>query len=69
MSTMVPGNVKVNRMCAFCKYWYDPANSAIEPKSTSMGIWLYDREARKKCLQCGLIMSARASCKKYQCKI
>lgn len=25
------------RFCAFCKYWYDPANSAIEPEGGSSG--------------------------------
>lgn len=31
-------NVK-SRKCAFCKYWYDPTNSNISPKSPNMGVW------------------------------
>lgn len=62
-------NVKVNKMCAFCKYWYDPANSTIEPKSPSIGLWKYDSKAKRKCSMNGLDMPARASCKKYECKV
>ena len=27
-------NIKNTKICAFCKYWYDPTNSAIKPKNT-----------------------------------
>ena len=27
-------NIKTAKHCAFCKYWYDSTNSAIEPKYT-----------------------------------
>lgn len=62
-------NVKASKMCVFCRHWYDPGNSAIAPKSPTIGIWKYDSQAKKRCLKNGLNMSARASCSKYECKI
>ena len=66
-------NVKGNqKICAFCKYWYDPTNSAISPKNPYMGIWEYDREATSKCLihksptKCPAHSSG---CSDYVCKI
>ena len=62
-------SLRVNKMCAFCKHWYDPTNSAIEPKAPQLGIWQYDEKAVKKCLLKGLNTPARQSCKKYECKV
>lgn len=62
-------NIKVNRMCAFCEYWYDPGNECIEPKSPNIGLWKYEIKAERKCIQKGLRTQARASCSKYQCKV
>ncbi len=68
MGMMAPCNIKC-KMCAFCKYWYDPTNSAIAPKAPEIGVWLYDKKARCQCLQWGVTKAAGASCKKYECKI
>lgn len=39
-------NVKSGqKLCAFCKYWNDPGNSAISPKLHAVGIWEYDKKA------------------------
>lgn len=62
-------NVKVSKMCAFCRYWYDPSNLTIEPKSPTIGLWKYDSKAKKKCNINGLNMPARASCSRYECKV
>lgn len=62
------GSVKV-KMCAFCKYWYDPNNEAISPKSPAIGLWEYDEKAKRKCMKSGLNVSSRASCKRFECKI
>lgn len=65
---MSVGSAKV-KMCAFCKYWYDPNNETISPKAPAIGLWEYDEKAKRKCLKNGLNMSSRASCGKYECKI
>lgn len=62
-------NLKVNKMCAFCKHWYDPTNSAIAPKAPQIGLWQYDEKARNKCLIQGVNKEARNSCKKFECKV
>lgn len=62
-------NVKANKMCAFCKHWYDPGNSTISPKSPAIGLWTYDSKAKKRCVKNGLNMQARASCGRYECKV
>lgn len=36
------------RRCAFCKYWYDPTNSAIRPKG-GKDMWEYDGNVKNKC--------------------
>lgn len=38
--------------CAFCKRWYDPANSAIRPKQVRAGNREYDRNAANACMDC-----------------
>jgi hypothetical protein len=32
-------NIRHIKKCAFCKYWNDPTNSAIVPKSPAIGLW------------------------------
>mgnify|MGYP007065843000 CR=1 FL=1 len=36
------------RHCAFCKYWYDPTNSAIRPLK-NRGVWEYDITIKCNC--------------------
>lgn len=66
----VKGRIKI---CAFCKYWYDPTNSAISPSDPRMGIWEYDHDAKFPCLQNGNARNLKPShtqaCNKYECKI
>lgn len=62
-------NLSNCKKCALCKYWYDPTNSAISPKSPQINIWEYDEKAKNMCLQKGITISANASCSKYQCKL
>ncbi len=66
---MASVNIKHCRMCAFCKYWYDPTNSAIEPSNPLAGFWHYDKDRREKCLKTNLSKSSFSSCRDYQCKI
>ena len=35
-------DVRYNKRCAFCKYWYDPSNSAIKPVNPKNHSWEYD---------------------------
>lgn len=64
-------NVKNCKKCAFCKHWYDPTNSAIAPKSPSIGLWLINDENQKSmCLKRNVQMAAHASCGLYyECKL
>ena len=62
-------NLKVNKMCAFCKHWYDPTNECIEPKSPIIGMWKYDSKAKRKCLKRGVNTSSRATCVYYEGKV
>lgn len=66
-SFSVNGNIKV---CAFCKYWYDPTNTAIFPKDTRIGAWEYDYEAKKLCIKTNRnCLGGAIACRDYECKI
>lgn len=59
-----------DRRCAFCKNWYDPTNSHIQPHIPHMGQWKYDRSAREKCLlKKGSPMASFNTCPKFESKI
>lgn len=62
-------NIKNIKKCAFCKYWYDPANSAISPRSPQINLWEYDDKAKRKCMQRNYDVQASAFCGKYECKL
>lgn len=62
-------DVKKVKKCAFCKHWYDPTNSAIEPQCASSNLWKFDNSAKCKCLKSNLTMSGGAFCRNYVCKI
>lgn len=63
-------NLKVARKCAFCKYWYDPTNSAIEPKTPAVGLWkITSPSAKCKCTKKNLSTLATSFCNYYECKI
>ena len=62
-------NVKLFKKCAFCKYWYDPCNTHIAPKTPSKNIWEYEVNTRCKCLKKNVQMAAFSSCSNYECKI
>ena len=66
---MMTVNTKTVKKCAFCKYWYDPTNSAISPRSPTTNLCEYDHKAKCKCLQKNYDMKASAFCGKYQCKL
>lgn len=66
---MILDNIKRSRHCAFCKYWYDPINSAIMPKNPKSGLWVFDEKVRKKCLKKNVETPAGSLCREYTCKL
>lgn len=60
-------NSKETRICAFCRFWYDPTNSAIKPK---MGNFFYFEETiSKPCAKRdNLETPAWSSCGHFACK-
>lgn len=63
-------NVKTSKKCAFCKYWYDPANSHIAPVLPRYGQWEFDSKAKERCmLTNSRFMLANQFCSKFECKI
>ena len=53
--------------CAFCKNWYDPTNSAINPRSSAL--WEYDPRKRSRCLERNTETAANQSCGKFVMKM
>lgn len=66
---MAVANVKVARLCAFCKYWYDPTNQHIQPRSPAGGFWEYDPKAKALCQRWSLPKHGNASCPHFEAKI
>ena len=61
-------NEKV-RKCAFCKHWYDPTNSALEP-AFGKGMWRIEPSMKSKCLLNNISKSATsAPCYKFESKL
>lgn len=58
-----------NKRCAFCKYWYDPTNQYIKPKTPTLGMWQYESSAKSMCLAKNNQMSASHQCPKFENKI
>lgn len=46
-------NINTVKVCAFCKYWYDPTNNAINPKIGQL--WEFDTEMDAKCMKNNLL--------------
>lgn len=56
-------NIKHIKKCAFCKYWYDPANSAIAPRDPKIGLWEIKNINQKSfCTKKSIPMIANAFC-------
>lgn len=64
-----PTNIKFNKYCAFCKYWYDPTNQYIQPSDPLHNIWKYETDAKCLCMKKNYPMGAGFNCSKYECKI
>lgn len=66
IDTKVSGRTK---RCAFCKYFYDPTNTAIRPKNPSIGLWEFDSKAKSKCTIRPGEKIANFVCPQFVCKI
>lgn len=56
-------NVKHTKKCAFCKNWFDPACSAIAPKSPAIGMWeIRDINQKCMCMKKNIQMPANGFC-------
>ena len=66
---MMAVNVKQCHKCAFCKHWYDPTNSHIQPKSPRINLWQYDHSATSYCDVKRVDIKADLFCSKYECKL
>ena len=62
-------NIKNVKKCAFCKYWYDPMNTAVSPYSPKINLWKFDDKCKNKCLKKNYEISSSAFCEKYECKL
>ena len=62
-------SLNVNKMCVFCKHWYDPTNECIAPKAPTVKMWLYDNTAIRQCIEKGIRTKATSFCPKYECKL
>lgn len=62
-------DIKCNKFCAFCKYWYDPANKYIEPHIPSSNLWKYESTAKCMCMKKNYQVGAGSYCFQYECKI
>lgn len=65
---MLTANIKHAKICAFCKYWYDPANTAIAPKSVVGGFWEYDETVWNVCKKFGAKKRSGNGCQNYEQK-
>lgn len=63
-------NVKCARHCAFCKWWFDPAWSAIIPHKPTMGLWtVIDEKTRRMCLKRDTERAPLEYCSDFKCKV
>ena len=62
-------NIRSSKICAFCKYWYDPANTAIIPQNVKGGFWQYDDTIWNICQLYGTKRRSGMGCVKYIPKI
>lgn len=64
-------DVRYNKRCAFCKYWYDPSNSAIKPVNPKNHSWEYDEIKSSQCMKNSFNVKRGSwqSCGDWVCKV
>lgn len=63
-------NISINnpkKLCVVCKYWYDPANSALIQDGNT-GWFKYDTNTTNMCTIRRCKKYANGSCEKFECK-
>ena len=68
MQLINTNNTSVKK-CAFCKNWYDPTNSAIQPRDPRSGFWEFNEKEKKVCLLKNIATPAFYCCHKYEGKM
>lgn len=69
---MLMVNIKNRKCCAFCKYWYDPANNHIQPVKPKSNLWKCDLDAKSICSAYDSRFRETKGglyCRKYECKL
>ncbi len=61
-------NPQTSKLCAFCRYWNDPANCHIAPVKNS-SLWEYDANVKSVCIKQKYEIISNASCPNFECKI
>ena len=61
--------IKNLKLCAFCKYWYDPTNEHIRPVAPATHFWEYETSAKCKCLKKNIETKGMGTCSQYVCKL
>ena len=67
--SMKRANLKTQKFCAFCKNWYDPANSHINPVTPKFSIWEFDPTVKSLCRKRNHDTRSNEKCSFYDCKI
>jgi len=60
-------NCQKNRWCCFCKYWYDPTNSALTPR-LNRDMYDVDKTVKCRCTCKNLLTPAVGNCPKFEKK-
>ena len=59
-------NLRNARLCAFCKYWWDPACNYILPRNEQ--IWMFEPAAKCRCMKKNMDTQAQSSCGMFRYK-
>lgn len=60
-------NITNTKLCAFCKYWWDPACKFITPNIGQH--WYYESNIKCRCLKKSIDTPAYSTCEKFKLKI
>ena len=60
-------NIQSARICAFCKYWWDPACKYIMPNIGTQ--WFYESSAKCRCLKKNIDTTGFSTCQNFRLKV
>lgn len=64
----VRNGCSVVKKCAFCKHWYDPANSKIRPENSFGTVWSFEPGVRSLCAKKHCQTFSNNCCPNYEGK-